>query len=126
MARTNKKAEEAAQKAQETQGAQETFQGTQDQETAPGSAQETTEDVQEPASGETRFTDYAVAGCAYLNLRQEPSLDAPIVTRLPRGIGVLGSDRPAENGWRQVFTGRLFGWVMDKYLEPLGSSHGAD
>ena len=38
---------------------------------------------------------------------------------LPCGVGVLGNARPAENGWRQVFTGRLFGWVMDKFLEAL-------
>ena len=60
-----------------------------------------------------------MTGCGQLNLRQEPNLDAPIVARLPCGIGVLGSSLPAEDGWRQVFTGWLFGWVMDAYLEPL-------
>ncbi|MBD5098296.1 MAG: SH3 domain-containing protein [Clostridiales bacterium] len=63
--------------------------------------------------------DYAVAGCKRLRLRAEPSPDAPIITELPCGVGVLGSASPAENGWRQVFTGRLFGWVKDEFLERL-------
>ena len=67
--------------------------------------------------------DYTVAGCKRLRLREEPSLDAPVVAVLPCGVGVLGSASPAENGWRQVFTGRLFGWVMDKFLEPLELSN---
>ncbi len=68
---------------------------------------------------EAEFIEYAVSGCKRLRLRREPSTDAPVAAILPCGIGVLGSDRPAVDGWRQVFTGRLFGWVMDQYLEPL-------
>lgn len=87
------------------------------------------EDEDEAELEETEFIEYAVAGCGRLNLRESPSLAAPIVAALPCGVGVLGNTRPAEEGWRQVFTGRLFGWVMDKYLEPLelpGQDDGAD
>ncbi len=68
---------------------------------------------------EALFIEYAVTGCERLNLRQEPSTDAPVVALLPRDVGVFGADGPAADGWRQVCTGRLSGWVMDKYLAPL-------
>ena len=83
-------------------------------------AAEATENGQDEAElEETEFIEYAVTAKGGLRLRVEPSQDAPVVAVLPCGVGVLGKTRPAENGWRQVFTGRLFGWVMDKFLEPL-------
>lgn len=120
-AETDQEMRENQEMAQDTQAAE---QGAEDSRTAretigPEDESELLgcEDEAEPEEAE--FIEYAVTGCGQLNLRQEPSLDAPIVARLPCGIGVLGSSLPAENGWRQVFTGRLFGWVMDAFLEPL-------
>ena len=78
--------------------------------------QEASHDIQ---AEETEFIDYAVTAANGLRLRAEPSNDASVVAVLPCGVGVLGNTRPAENGWRQVFTGRLFGWVMEKFLEPM-------
>lgn len=141
MARTKKTktaAAEAAQKVQEAQAEPQDIRGAETVSTAPEIAQDPYQDLMEPdpAPGpaeearegpggaedeeQAAFVDYAVAKCDWLRLRQEPSLDAPVVTKLPRGVGVLGFNRPAEDGWRQVFTGRLSGWVKDEFLEPLG------
>ena len=91
-------------------------QDTQESETA----SEAAESGQDEADlEETEFIEYAVTAAGGLRLREEPSLNAPVVAVLPCGVGVLGNSRPAENGWRQVFTGRLFGWMLDKFLEPL-------
>lgn len=135
MARRKKAETMAPETAQEAHDAQGMSQDTQEQETAPGSAQEIPVGLGEtigPESEEelvgcqdeaelekTEFIEYAVTAAGGLRLREEPDLKSPIVAVLPCGVGVLGSDRPAEGGWRQVFTGKLFGWVMDKFLEPL-------
>lgn len=134
MAKANKTktaAAEAAQKAREELGMSQDAQGQEMPPAAAEGVQDPYQDLMEPdpvpepePAGEAliepaAFIDYVVTGCNWLRLRQEPSLDAEVVTKLPRGVGVLGLNRPAEKGWRQVFTGRLHGWVMDKYLEPL-------
>ena len=62
--------------------------------------------------------EYAVAADPGLNLREEPSKAAPIIAELPRGVGV----RPTgvtQGAWCEVVTGRLTGWVMGEFLEPL-------
>ena len=84
---------------------------------APGGAEDG-----EPA----RFIEYAVAGCRLLRLRREPSLAAKVVATRPCGVGVMACTRPVVPGWRQVFSGRLCGWVMDKYLEPLEAAEADD
>lgn len=137
MAKANKTKTAAAEAAQEAREGLGMSQDTQGQETPPAAAegvQDPYQDLMEPdpvpepePAGEAliepaAFADYVVTGCNWLRLRQEPSLDSEVVTKLPRGVGVVGLNRPAENGWRQVFTGWLHGWVMDKYLEPLGSA----
>lgn len=43
---------------------------------------------------------------------------APIITELPRGIGVCPTG-VTQGAWCEVTTGRLTGWVMGKFLEPL-------
>jgi len=64
--------------------------------------------------------EYAVTGCDLLNLRERPGLDARIITALPRGVGV--SDTGQRQGdWWEVATGRLIGWVLSTYLEPVWS-----
>lgn len=137
MAKANKTKTAAAEAAQEAREGLGMSQDTQGQETPPAAAegvQDPYQDLMEPdpvpepePAGEAliepaAFADYVVTGCNWLRLRQEPSLDSEVVTKLPRGVGVVGLNRPAENGWRRVFTGWLHGWVMDKYLEPLGSA----
>lgn len=137
MAKANKAKTAAAEAAQEAREGQEVPQDIREADAPPAAAegvQDPYQDLMEPdpvpepePAGEAlvepaAFVDYAVTGCNWLRLRQEPSLDAGVVTKLPRGVGVAGFNRPAENGWRQVFTGRLHGWVQDKFLEPLGSA----
>lgn len=139
----------AAETAQDTHDAQEMSQDAQAQETTTDSAQEVPtgrgETIDPESEGdllgcqgeaeleETEFIEYAVTPTGGLRLREEPRLDAPIITELPCGAGVFGDGEPGPDGWRHVFTGRLSGWMMDKYLEPLlgtlpslGSGHGAD
>lgn len=62
---------------------------------------------------------YVVTAENGLNLRMKPSLDADILGTLPCGAGVFAEDGPAQNGWRQVSTGRLSGWMLAQHLEPL-------
>ncbi len=38
--------------------------------------------------------------------------------QLPRSAGVYGEEGPVD-GWLFVCTGRLEGWMMSQYLEPL-------
>jgi len=65
------------------------------------------------------FIVYAVTAEGGLRLRREPSLNAPVIAELPWGAGVFGNGDPPIDGWRQVFTGRLSGWMMAEYLEPV-------
>ena len=64
--------------------------------------------------------EYAVAGCDALNLRKSPGLDSPVIAVLPRGAGVSDTGR-VQNDWWEVVTGRLTGWVLAEYLEPVWS-----
>lgn len=64
--------------------------------------------------------EYAVTGCARLNLRKGPGLDEPIIVALPRGVGVSNTGETAGDWW-EVTTGRLTGWVLSEYLEPVWS-----
>ena len=75
---------------------------------------------EEPEPVETAPIEYAVTGCDYLNLREAPSLDAPVIVRLPRGVGVSDTGE-IQGEWCEVATGRLTGWVMAQYLEPVWS-----
>lgn len=116
MAKPKKTETAATAAAQETQDTPEMSQDTQEIE----SVSEAAESGQDEAElEEVEFIEYAVTAKGGLRLREEPSQDASVVAVLPCDVGVLGNNLPAENGWRQVFTGRLFGWVMDKFLEPL-------
>ncbi len=62
--------------------------------------------------------EYAVAGCTFLNLRERPGLDAPITAVLPCGVGVSDTGQ-VQGDWWEIVTGRLTGWVMSTYLEPV-------
>ena len=62
--------------------------------------------------------EYAVSADPGLNLREAPGKAAPLITELPRGVGV----RPTgvtQGTWCEVTTGRLAGWVLGEFLEPL-------
>lgn len=94
-------------------------QDTRDAGTLPGGAEDGQERPDEAELTECVLTEYAVTGCNLLNLRAGPVLDAPIVAQLPRGAGVFEAAEPGPEGWLHVRTGRLEGWMMSKYLEPL-------
>ncbi len=139
---TRKKTETAApETVQEGREPQEMTRDTQEAETAP----ETAEAPQEGSAqeiigpeGESELLgcqeeggarddpplEYAVAGCGFLNLRKRPGLNAPVIAALPRGVGVSFEDAAvsqADGHWWLVSTGRLIGWVMSQYLEPVWS-----
>lgn len=61
---------------------------------------------------------YSVAASPGLNLREGPSKAAPIIARLPRGVGLFPTGM-TQDDWCEVTTGRLTGWVMSEFLEPL-------
>ena len=63
--------------------------------------------------------EHAVTSENGLRLRQEPSLDAPILAVLPQGDGVFCDGEPAPEGWRHVRTGRLKGYMLARHLEEL-------
>lgn len=60
-----------------------------------------------------------------LNLRKAASMDADILTVLPKGVGVfvdptqLG-DAGAIPEWLEITTGNLTGYVVSKYLVEVG------
>ncbi len=136
MESTEKNTASAPGPAQETQKPQEVSQSIQEPEAAPGAAGRpqkggAAQEIIGPESEmellgcqEETFGDppleYAVAGCDLLNLRERPGLDARIITSLPRGVGV--SDTGQKQGdWWEVATGRLIGWALSAYLEPVWS-----
>ena len=67
---------------------------------------------------EGMLTEYAVSAERGLNLRAGPGLDAPIIAVLPFGAGVYAEGEPM-GGWLYVHTGRLEGWMVAAYLDPL-------
>ena len=139
MAKTNKTKAAAPEAAQGVQDEQEMSQGVQAQETVPAASDAPQEsavtqeiigpdgaeellgcqDGDEAELAEGLLQPYAVTDCEHLNLREGPSLDASIITVLPRGAGVFGDGEQGPDGWRHVRTGRLSGWMMDKHLEAL-------
>lgn len=94
-------------------------------ETAPEAVQKTAEpaEVSQPSeivgTAETA-PEYAVIAQTGLNLRAEPNREAEVLAVLPKGVGVR-LVRPIENpdGWVDVRTGYLTGWVMAQYLARL-------
>lgn len=63
-------------------------------------------------------SQYAVTASPGLNLREEPSKAAPIITELPHGVGLFPTG-VTQGAWCEVTTGRLTGWVLGEFLEPL-------
>ena len=132
-ARNADKAAESAQEAREAQGSSSAFQADDRSDsvtTAQGASFGCAErPPRQPAAAQERsdeaelvecvLRECAVTGCEALNLRAEPVLDAPVAAVLPRGAGVFEDGEPGPEGWLHVRTGRLEGWMMSKYLEPL-------
>lgn len=120
MAKTNKTKAAASKAAQETQEIQDMSQDTQRVEDAlaasGGQQPAAAQDLAELSEG--LLTGYAVTGCDALNLREGPSLDARVITTIPRDAGVFAGEGP-ENGWLRVCTGWLTGYMMAEYLKPL-------
>ncbi len=67
---------------------------------------------------EGELTEYAVTAEGGLNLRERPSLDAPVLAVLPWGAGVF-ADEPQAGEWLPVTTGLLSGYMLTKHLAPL-------
>ena len=65
------------------------------------------------------LVEYAVTSKGGLRLRQEPSLDSPILVVLPLGAGVFSDGVSAPEGWLHVRTGRLEGYMLARHLEEL-------
>ncbi len=74
-------------------------------------------DETDPAK-QQEIIEYAVAGCELLNLREQPGLEARILTVLPCGVGVSATGQ-RQGEWWEVVTGRLTGWVLSTYLEQV-------
>jgi hypothetical protein len=80
-----------------------------------------------PEDGGTRY--WSVTADGGLNLRQQPTTDAPIVSRYARGaiLNNLGCQRAARGIWCDVqeLGGGPRGFVAAQFLEPAVASHGA-
>ena len=115
MAAKRKTPETAPDAVQETAEPADVSQPLESAETVPGAAQEAAEpaELSWPA-------EYAVIALKGLNLRKEPNREAEVLAVLPKGVGVW-LDRPIEDpdGWVEVCTGYLTGWVMARYLARL-------
>jgi hypothetical protein len=55
-----------------------------------------------------------------LNLRAEPSADAQLLTTIPYGTTVSGTEITDDNWWRVTYDGQD-GWVSGEYLSVLGA-----
>ena len=66
----------------------------------------------EPKSGER----YATVTATALNVRQQPSTDAPVIERLEEGRRVVAASEPDADGWVKVHTGEVDGFVKAEYL----------
>lgn len=64
--------------------------------------------------------EYAVIAPKGLNLRKKPDLEAEVLAVLPEGCGVWPVELIEDpDGWAEVCTGYLTGWVMARYLARL-------
>ena len=115
MTAKKKVAETAPEAVQETAEPVEVSQPLESAEAAPEAVQETAEpaEVSQPL-------EYAVIALYGLNLRKAPNMDAEVLAVLPKGVGVRPVS-PIEDpdGWAEVCTGYLTGWVMARYLAQL-------
>lgn len=86
--------------------------------------------AEEYPSGEMRITHRVVDVRAddFLNIRQAPNAEAPIVARIPptgRGIVLIKEDGVdmgwyfQGTGWRQILWGSQVGWVNGRYLQAV-------
>ena len=66
----------------------------------------------EPQSGER----YATVTATALNVRQQPSTDAPVLEQLEKGRRVVAASEPDAEGWVKVHTGEVDGFVKAEYL----------
>lgn len=69
---------------------------------------------------EGELMEYAVTAEGGLNLRERPSLDAPVLAVLPWGAGVF-ADESQIGEWLPVTTGLLSGYMLARHLAPLNS-----
>lgn len=69
-----------------------------------------------PADGQWLATVTEIAIDSSLNLREQPSLNSAILTRLYHGQQLLVEERCPEDGWVKVRTDTAEGYVMEKYL----------
>ena len=104
----------------DTLGPQEAAESAGKDQLSPDSEAALDEQGREPETRTDGPLEYAVTGCSCLNLREGPGLEAPIITELPRGVGVADTGK-TQGEWWQVTTGFLTGWVMGRYLEPVWS-----
>ena len=66
----------------------------------------------EPQSGE----HYATVTATALNVRQQPSTDAPVLEQLEKGRRVVAASEADADGWVKVHTGEVDGFVKAEYL----------
>lgn len=129
MARTKKSAAaapEAVQEAQaelamgmDTPGAQEAAEGLAGaQVIGPADEAELLGCQDEEARELGYLQEYIVRPDGGLNMRMEPNSDADILAVLPCDSGVTATGT-TQGPWMEVVTGRLVGWVLAEYLEPL-------
>ena len=60
---------------------------------------------------------YAAVKASALNVRKEPSTEAPVLEQLAKGRRVVVASDPDADGWVQVHTGEVDGFVKGEYLE---------
>jgi uncharacterized protein YgiM (DUF1202 family) len=51
-----------------------------------------------------------------LNVRQQPSTDAPVLEQLEKGRRVVAGSESDTDGWVKVHTGEVDGFVKAEYL----------
>ena len=69
-----------------------------------------------PSEGQWLAAVTEIAADSSLNLREQPSLNSAILTRLYWGQQLLVEERCPEDGWVKVRTDAAEGYVMEKYL----------
>ena len=69
-----------------------------------------------PTEGQWCAMVTEIAADSSLNLRQQPNLNAPILTRLYKNQRLLVLERCPEDGWVRVCTDSIEGYVLEKYL----------